>query len=58
MEDEESGAANRPTELSNFARFLLPPSTTFSRLISALANCSLRALREPVTEPAPPSLLL
>lgn len=46
------------TELSNLALFLLPPSRMLSRLISALASCSLRALRELVTEHAPPSPLL
>lgn len=46
------------TELSNFALFLLFPSRMLSRLISALASCSLRALRELVTEPPSPSLLL
>ena len=46
------------TELSNLARFLLPPSTILSTLISALANCSLRALSELVTDSAPPSLSL
>ena len=51
-------AGFRLTELSNLARFLRFPSTMLVVLISALANCSLLALRELVTEPAPPSLLL
>lgn len=46
------------TELSNFALFLLLPSRMLLRLMSALASCSLLALRELVTEPPSPSLLL
>jgi len=44
------------TELSN-ARCLLPPSTMLLTLISAL-TCSVRDLRELVTDPFAPSSLL